>query len=152
MKLLVDTNVWVDLDNAGLLSVAMQAEFEFVIPDILLRELKDISLPNTVEVRSSDAHELARVVEVRSLVPALSMADAVLFVAVQAEELRLVTGDAQLRRYAESQGIPTCGVIWLVDQLVAQDVLPPAEAADALEEMVSAGARLPQQEVVERVG
>jgi predicted nucleic acid-binding protein len=65
----------------------------------------------------------------------------------RAEHTILVTGDAALRRAAETEGVETHGVLWLLDGLVEQGVLSPTAACDALGEIIAAGSRLPAAEV-----
>lgn len=151
MKLVVDTNVWLDLNNAGVLSRVTASTFRWLVPDLLQDELQALELPSCVEIRESDATELNAIVEVRRSRQALSNADAILFVATVAEEATLVTGDRALRVHAREAGVNVHGVIWLLGECIENEVLSRKEAADALSEMVSAGARLPPDIVADRL-
>lgn len=151
MKLLVDTNVWIDLKNAGILAEIAKSTFEWIVPDLLIDEIDEVVLPGCVHVRMSDSEELNEIIEVRRSRRALSNADAILFVAATAETCTLVTGDSALRTHAEAEDIEVHGVIWLLESFINQSVLSPDEAIDALEEMVSAGAQLPQEIVAKRI-
>ena len=67
------------------------------------------------------------------------------FVARQ-KGLPLLTGDGQLRKQAAKDGVQVRGALWLLDELVAHDIVAPAHAAAALQAMLGAGARLPYAE------
>ncbi len=69
----------------------------------------------------------------------------------KAERLILVTGDAALRRAAETEGVESHGVLWLIDGLVEQAFLTTVQACTALKLILSSGGRLPQPEVQARL-
>lgn len=151
LKLVVDTNVWVDLDHAGLLTYVDETSFDWVVPDLLIDELEGLTLPTCVHVRSSDASELNEIIKVRGSRSALSAVDAILFVTVFAGGGILVTGDSALRAHADQEGIEVHGVIWLLQQFIDDAGLNRTEAADALQKMVRAGARLPKEIVSNQI-
>lgn len=64
---------------------------------------------------------------------------------------RLLTGDGHLRQAAESEGVEVSGLLWLMDRLVDERVIPPGRAASALQEIVDHGARLPEDECEKRL-
>lgn len=56
-----------------------------------------------------------------------------------------------MRRQAAKDGLEVRGALWLLDQLVAHDIIATAHAAAALQAMLDAGARLPQAECAQRL-
>ena len=151
MILVVDANVWFDLDNAGLLSTVSQLEAELVVPDLLLPELETLTLPNSVRVHRSSSAELKAIVEFRRTSPQLTDVDAIALVVSHREHAVLVTGDAHLRKSAESSAVEVHGVLWVLDRLIGCGALTETLAADALRQMIDGGAHLPAQEVAQRL-
>lgn len=72
-------------------------------------------------------------------------------VVARAEDGILVTGDGALRDAAETEGIEVHGTLWIVDALVDTGTVAPPEAARALQLMMEADRRLPEDEVNQRV-
>ncbi len=63
----------------------------------------------------------------------------------------LVTGDRDLRRAAETEGVRVSGLLWLLDEIVASSLLAGPDAARALRAMLDQNARLPQAECEQRL-
>ncbi|GIV60064.1 MAG: hypothetical protein KatS3mg043_1153 [Rhodothermaceae bacterium] len=61
----------------------------------------------------------------------------------------LLTGDNALRKLAQSLGIEVHGVLWVLDQLY-DDGFSPRRLEKGLKQILSAGAYLPQEEVIRR--
>jgi predicted nucleic acid-binding protein len=79
-----------------------------------------------------------------------SLADVSCYLVAKAQGLPLLTGDGRLRKQAARDGVQVHGALWLLDQLVAHDIIATANAAAALQAMLDAGARLPQAECAHR--
>jgi len=69
-----------------------------------------------------------------------------LFALVLARTLEavLLTGDQHLRQIAAQQGIVVHGTLWVLDEMVRLKVIAPSQAAQALEQMLARGSRLPR--------
>lgn len=65
--------------------------------------------------------------------------------------LILLSGDKDLRSAAKKEKVEVHGTIWILDQLVAETIITQSAAAKALEEMLKAGARLPNDECQDRL-
>jgi hypothetical protein len=72
-------------------------------------------------------------------------------VVARAENGILVTGDAALRDAADEEDIEVHGTLWVVDALVDTGTVEPPEAARALQLMMEADRRLPEDEVHHRL-
>lgn len=64
---------------------------------------------------------------------------------------RLLSGDGDLRQAAESEGVDVSGLLWLLDRLVQDTIIPPRRAGRALQSMIDQGARLPADECDSRL-
>jgi hypothetical protein len=80
-------------------------------------------------------------------VPGLSDADALgLYYALTFGRV-LLAGDRKLRSAAEAVGVDVHGSLWLIEELHAQGLVPPAELMRWLTEWPRLGRRLPPREV-----
>lgn len=70
-----------------------------------------------------------------------------------ARELRamLLTGDRRMRFTAEAEAVETHGLLWIMDLLVARNVLKGKDAGIRLERILAAGSRLPKSECKARL-
>jgi predicted nucleic acid-binding protein len=80
-----------------------------------------------------------------------SLADVSCYLVAKTQGMPLLTGDSRLRKQAAKDGVLVHGALWLLDQLVAHELIATAHAAAALQAMLNAGARLPQAECAHRL-
>ncbi len=154
MKVLVlDTSVVIDLERAGLLDVAFELPYEFIVPDLLYkRELRDHggrhlqSLGLRIEELDGDGVALA--LQFRQQVPPLSLADAFALALAKTNGFVLLTGDKALRQLAGTEGVSCSGVLWAIAQLYDWKVCSPRVLHAALSTVANhPRCRLPRREV-----
>ncbi|MDE6637914.1 MAG: type II toxin-antitoxin system VapC family toxin, partial [Muribaculaceae bacterium] len=63
----------------------------------------------------------------------------------------LLTGDRQLRRYAEANNVSVRGILFIFDELVANNVISSQQASAKLRELVAINVRLPKSEIEKRI-
>lgn len=150
-----DTNVWIDLRVGNLLDNVFELEARWLIPDLVGRELgadiRGLLVGWGLHVRSLSGDEIEAVTELGARYAAPSRTDVATLVVAREEGGVLVTGDQDLRDAAESEGIEVHGSLWVVDALVDTGTVEPPEAARALQLMLEADRRLPEDEVNERI-
>jgi predicted nucleic acid-binding protein len=56
----------------------------------------------------------------------------------------LLTGDRHLTEAANREGVATHGTLWVLDEMVRLGIVARGKAAQALEQMLERGSRLPQ--------
>jgi len=148
--LVTDTNVWIDLENGGILIDVFRLPYQFLVPDFAIREFVRPRW-ETLEVLGLRAHELPaeQVVELFQLRQAnrdLSIIDLAAFLLAKMQDATLVTGDNHLNKLAIASGLTVHGALWLLDQMVDFKALEPGRAVTALTHMLERGARLPANE------
>ncbi len=157
--LVIDSNVWIDCQVAGLLVPAVFGRLSdhLVVPDVFATDV-EAGLVATIEALGAQpvglpGRQVARLAELMAALPARRPGFVDLFAMVLAQHLRavLVTGDAALRTLAYQSGIDVHGTLWLLDRLIEGGGLTSAGAAHALETMQEHGRRLPAVECDEHV-
>ena len=150
-KIILDTNICVDLFNGNLLESVLKLPDSFLLPDVILAELKEptgnslISLGYISHQLSSDAVQI--VFQYAGIYTKPSRTDLFALVAAKTSNITLLTGDDNLRKAADKEKVDVHGLLWLIDKLFdAQIVLGP-QLSDSLDIIVAKGAWLPQKDV-----
>jgi hypothetical protein len=153
--LVTDTNIWIDIENGGILVEVFQLPYQFLIPDFAIPELIRPRW-ETLEVlglRTGELHaeQVVELFQLRQSYKSLSMTDLAAFLLAKMLNTTLVTGDWRLSELAITSGISVHGALWLLDEMVHFKVLTPGHAASALKRMLILGARLPAEECGDRI-
>jgi predicted nucleic acid-binding protein len=153
----LDTSVAIDLDEGACLEAIFGLPWQFAVPDVLLAaEYLSLDAGQLVAsglaVQNLSGEQVLAVVALRQQHPRLSANDLFAYVLARDLDATLLTGDGNLRALAEATGVSCHGTLWLLDELVHHELLPPDEAADALMRMLAGGSRLPATECSRRLG
>jgi len=150
-----DTNIWIDFRNADLLNELFLLPLKLCSTDFVLSELIDLSTSELVnlglQVELLDEAAILQLYELKAEHRNSSLADVSCYLFAKSTGYPLLTGDGKLRKQATKDGIQVYGVLWLMDQLVANRVISKAHAELSLEKMLLKGARLPHAECHRRV-
>lgn len=145
-----DTNIWIDFRNAGLLDDLFRLPFTFCSTDFVLDELQDLARDELTQrglvVETLDSGAIASMMSLTAEHNNSSLADVSCYFLARQLGLPLLTGDGRLRRQAQKDGMAVHGALWLLDQLLAEDIVERRRLAAALDAMLTAGSRLPADE------
>jgi hypothetical protein len=129
MRILVsDTSVLIDLERGQLLEATFGLAWEFAVPDLLYkRELRSHNGPELLRlglrVESLDGDGVQTALGYQARVPALSLADSFALALAKINNWTLLAGDGDLRKLAAVEEVDYHGVLWVFDQLLAQQVI-----------------------------
>lgn len=162
MKIIVnDTNIFIDMHCIGLLQLMCELPFEMHTVDFVAAELIDeeqrhafdeLAGNGKIVVDSFTAREVAEIVTEHSSVSGnLSIPDCSVCYYAKKHGVPMLTGDRRLRHHAEQLGIEVHGILFLFDELVANSVISPADAANKLEALMALNSRLPKAAISERI-
>jgi len=150
-----DTNIWIDFRNAGILAALFKLPFSLCCTDFVIEELDDFDheelLAFGLEVCSLDEDAIAGLMGLTQAHNNSSLADVSCYYLAKTTGYPLLTGDGQLRRQAQNDGLRVHGALWLLDRLVEHTILSKQEAVDSLTAMLATGARLPKAECTLRL-
>lgn len=148
--LVTDSNIWIDLENGGILVEAFRLTYQFLTPDFAIRELVHPRWQTLqalgLEARDLAAEQVMELFRLRQVYKNLSIVDLAAFLLAKTLEATLLTGDRRLMELANANDLPVHGVLWLLDEMVHFRALTPRQAAGALGRMLDQGARLPADE------
>lgn len=154
-----DANIIIDLANVGLLELWFSLGIPTITTDLVVLELRrgsqwglvkpliDAGVLGVVEFDSSE------VLMIRALAKSnrVSLPDGSVLHLAKRDTAHILTGDRRVRRVSEALGLQVRGVLWILDTLVSDSVIPKIRAASALRMMLEHGARLPENEVLSRL-
>jgi predicted nucleic acid-binding protein len=155
-----DTNVIIDLLEVDALSEFFALPFEIYTTDFVMAEILDEAHKDLLDVfkrskqltileSSSEEIIAMNTMQVR---PSLKrIADRSAF--WKAKELRamLLTGDRNLRKVAEANGLEVHGILWVVECLVRKTIISKKSATDLLSNLQEINPWLPRKEVEEMI-
>lgn len=162
MEIIVnDTNIFIDLHSIGLLDCFCELPYEIRTVDFVMAEISEprqreemerLAAAGKIRVESFTPEELMEIVEEHSAVSGnLSIPDCSVCYYARKHGITLLTGDRQLRKYAEAVRLTVKGILFVFDELVSHLVITPAVAAEKLRELYTINVRLPKSEIQRRI-
>lgn len=162
MEIIVnDTNIFIDLHSIGLLGALCDLPYDVRTVDFVVNEIKDQAQAESlatlvgegkIKIESFNIDELAEIIEEHSAISGnLSVPDCSVCYYARKHSATLLTGDRQLRRYAEDNNVTVRGVLFIFDELVAQNIIDAGIAAQKLRELTNINVRLPKSEIEKRI-
>jgi hypothetical protein len=150
-----DTNIWIDLRNAGLLDALFDLPITLCCTDFVLDELQDFDHTHLrargLVVETLDEQATAALSPLMQAHNNSSLADVSCYQLAKQTGHPLLTGDGRLRKQAMADGLQVHGALWLLDQMVAHKTIKPNDAATGLQIMLDKGSRLPDAECLKRI-
>ena len=150
-----DTNIWIDLRHAGLLDALFDLPLTLCCTDFVLSELQDFDHARMLErglvVETLDEQATAALFPLMQAHNNSSLADVSCYQLAKQTGRPLLTGDGRLRKQAMADGLQVHGVLWLLDQMVANQIIERKNAAKGLQSMMNSGARLPEADSQKRL-
>lgn len=153
-KLILDTSICIDLYNGNLLKVVLQLPYEFVLPDVIIAELKEPPGEFLLKIgflkESLPGNEIQNVIALRARYSGPSTNDLFALLLAKRNSCPLITGDNALRKASVQEGIATHGLLWLMDEMFEYSFLTGRAAVNTLENIIRAGSYLPKKDCEER--
>ncbi len=153
-----DTNILIDLQMSGLLGDLFALPFEVHTTDLVIEEIhnptqrtivQDLINKNSLIVDSLSSEQME---EAKTLLESnLSIIDCSVWYYAKKSKCTLLTGDKKLRKRAEKDGVNVRGILFVIDQLVGNNIIPKPYAAEKLDYLRHINKRLPVEEVERRL-
>jgi len=151
LLLVSDANVPIDIEHGNLTASMFALKIIFAVPDVLFeKELKarhSHLLDFGLKIKSLSNEAVDKVLEFAAKYRQPSRIDLFALSFALAENCPLLTGDKNLRKAADQEGVKVHGTIWLVSEMLREKIIQPTAARIAFQKMKDAGSRLPWNEV-----
>lgn len=156
MVIINDTNIWIDLKLTNIIEKVFLLPYELAVPDILYNdELKDMDgellEANGIKIIEMTNDEVVETAERSGMTNRVSFNDLITLVVAKSRGYILVTGDGNLRKIAKSENVELRGTIWLIDEMVSNNILDIGEAALICKKLLQLKRRLPKEELQLRI-
>ncbi len=159
MRIIVsDSSCLIDLRKTFLLDAFLKLPYEILIPNTLFEEellkftdeQKCALISGGLKVVDLPGERVLRAQKITSSLPHLSIHDGFAFsLAESCPGCVLLTGDAGLRTIAIKHGIQVHGVLWVVDEIHYNGLVPAGEILTALRSLASdQTVRLPRRQLI----
>jgi predicted nucleic acid-binding protein len=154
-RLVTDASILFDAVKGGILHEMFQLPFIFITSDfVAYRELKTPPLSSFekagIRIEELSGSQIRMLEKIHTSYRNLSVNDISVFILAKDQGVTLVTGDDALRKYAESYGVQVHGILWILDELVGNEIISKNDAAITLRRMLDYGCRLPKIECDDR--
>jgi len=158
-----DTNILIDLYNAGLLPFCRKLQLDFRTLDVVMAEIEveeqleavqALVEDGTLTVYSLSGEQVGKVYQKIAMyqgVCNLSPEDISVMVYAIDNDCRLLTGDKKLRDKAMMENIKVSGVLYITDLLTKEGMIEKEEMAIALDRLLKSNNRLPKRLIKERI-
>ncbi len=155
-----DSSTIIHLFKGRIIQEAFQLSMKMIAPDVIVAEV-ELGEPTSselirfglqpTELSGNDVAEVMRLRASSDVSRKVSTNDLFAFVLASLKDAVLVTGDKNLRTLAEEHGIRVHGTLWIMDELVRQEIISKAKAVTSLQVMLQSNCFLPKGECSRRL-
>lgn len=153
-RFVLDTNVIIDFHVCDGLQYLFKLKAEFLVIDMLdcnkpsIGDLKNFG----VKIKHFNKNEVIKLMEMGTKYRALGVVDIANIILSCNEKAILLTGDAKLTNVAKKDfNLKANGTLWILDELIAKNIISPLQACEMLEKMIGSKRRLPNDECEKRI-
>lgn len=158
-----DTNILIDLYNAGLLPYCKKLNLDFRTLDVIINEIEEeeqmcavqrIIEEGTLKVCSLSRQQMETVFQKVAEYEGccnLSPEDISIMIYAIDNHCRLLTGDKTLKNRATLENVEVSGILYVTDMLAQGNMICREEMIIALERLLNSNNRLPKKMINERI-
>ena len=157
MKLLVnDANILIDIVKLDIVDAFLSLNFELYTTDFVFAELeeeqqKEITSDNLQIISTDNNADFAAILELSTTHSGLSFEDCSVWYYAQKLGGTLITGDGILRKKVINSGLEVKGIIYILDEIKAQNLLTLADCIEKISQLKTLNNRLPHHEIDARI-
>ena len=146
-----DTNILIDLYNAGLLPYCKKLNLDFRTLDVVINEIEDSEQYSAVQSIIDEGTLSVYSLSGEQVGTVLSVEDISVMVYAIDNNCRLLTGDKTLKDKATLENVKVSGILFLTDMLTRESIVDGEDMIMALEHLLSSNNRLPKKLIKERI-
>lgn len=156
MKLHInDANILMDIVKLGLVDAFLALGFELYTTDFVFAEMEpeqQEALQSEVLIKlEADQADIEAIFHKKEEHAGLSFEDCSTWHFAEKMDGVLVTGDGSLRKKASASGVEVRGMIYIIEQIKEQGLLPVATCVEKLRLLKELNDRLPMNEIDNRI-
>jgi rRNA-processing protein FCF1 len=157
MKILInDANILIDLLHLELVEEFCSLDFKLYTVDVIVEELDEVQKATiyqfpSIVILELDTNQVLEVAAIQKAHNGLSFEDCSIWYYSRELQGILMSGDGKLRKKAKESGIEVRGILYLFDQLLAQDKVDFELAISKINQLKQLNNRLPQKQIDLRI-
>ncbi len=152
MRVLIsDANIIIDMEDCSLTAQMLKLPYQFLVPDLLyaseLEEHHPELLDQGLEIVELSSETMLRAYNLEQQYRKPSINDCFALAAAEQERCPLITGDGALRKAALNENVEIHGTLWVMEEMVINQLITVDDAAAAFERLKEQNCRLPWSDV-----
>ncbi len=160
MKVVIsDTNIFIDLLNVDLLDTFLKLPLEVHTTDFIIYELREEQVEVITEkindkkitLNEANEEEYTEILEQMKERESLSLDDHSVYYYAKKLSATILTGDRAFRNFAEEKHIEVRGILWVLDEIITNELLNKTEMVSKLTCLMETNKRLPSDECERRL-
>ena len=156
MKLHInDANILMDIVKLGLVDAFLALGFELYTTDFVFAEMEPeqqlLLASDTLIKLGAIEEDITVIFKMTNEHAGLSFEDCSTWYFAQKMDGILVTGDGKLRKKASAAGVEVRGMIYIIEQIKEQELLPVSTCIEKLTALKAMNDRLPMDEIDSRI-
>jgi len=160
MKIIIsDTNIFIDLLNIELLDIFLKLEYEIHTTDFVIAELNDNQVKilgksineNKILLDKANEDDLVEIIKLQHKKRTLSITDMSVYYFAKEQNAIILTGDKQFRNYAKDNKRDVRGILWVLDEILKQELLKEGILIEKLTKLIASNKRLPADDCKKRL-
>lgn len=157
MKLLInDANILIDIVKLNLVKPFLSLKFDLHTTDFVFAELEESQqnlfiLEKLTIIKTESIEDFQAISHLAETHSGLSFEDCSVWHYTRKLGGTLITGDGKLRKQVTHSGIEVKGIIYILDEIKIQKLLPLSESIERLQELTKLNLRLPHHEIEKRI-
>jgi len=153
-KVIVDTNILIDLCVGDLFEEFFSLSYIVFIPDVIKEEYNNpvecIKTIRRIRNKGLSSKDVEKIYEFFKEHPSLSVGDIFAFWLAKKERAILLTGDGKLKKLANKYEVEVHGILWIMDNIYEKNSKNGKKLLRALKKILNRGSRLPEKECKKR--
>lgn len=150
-RCVIDASILLDFIEGEIFKTLFCLSLKFSTSDIVADEISRSYSPSELrdfglEILALEAEQVLEIVTLQAGHTELSPNDLSLYILARERDSFLISGDGPLRELADRSRIEYHGTLWLLEMMIQERVLLPANAAEALRSMLRNKRWLPRTE------
>ena len=155
-----DANILIDIVKLDLLSQFSELSYDLYTTDFILEEINQeqrLEIDRLIDegkfniIFTSDIKDFQAINDLLKNASGLSFEDCSAWYYTKKMNGTLITGDKKLRKMVEKNGIEVRGLIFILDEILNQELISFPDAVQKIELLYQLNDRLPQNELEKRI-